>query len=421
MPYSNSQHVHCIGLSHHTAPVAMREQLSFTADDIEQAFLRAPQFGLSELVILSTCNRLELYACSENHLIVRDFLALIHNVCANRMEPHLYHYEGSAAAEHLCRVAAGLDSMVLGEPQILGQVTTAFKTATAHKALGPQLTRLFRTAIRVGKRARTETDISRNAVSISTAAIQLAQSRVRDLPHKEILLVGAGEMSQLALKHLQSRNMRKISMANRNKNRAANLLTNGRVYGLNELAIALSEADVVFTATGAPHAVIDAKLVQQVMETRHERPLVLIDLAVPRDVAPAVAHLRQVQLYDVDDLQSQVDEALWQRERAIPQVEKIIAAELARYRKQQKEAAVTPIISGLHQRAEEIRRRELERALRFLPDDVDAKTREQFEYFSQSLIKKLLHEPTARLRKEAANEHGQQYAESMRFLFDIQE
>lgn len=420
MPYSNSQHVHCLGLSHHTAPVAMREQLSFTADALEQAFFRAPEFGLSGLVVLSTCNRLELYACSDNHFLVRDFLALIHNVCANRMEPHLYHYEGTAAAEHLCRVAAGLDSMVLGEPQILGQVTGAFETATTYKAVGSQLTRLFRTAIRAGKRARTETDISRNAVSISTAAIQLAQSRVHDLADKEILLVGAGEMSQLALKHLQSRGISRLSMVNRNKQRAEHLLPHGRVYGLDELAIALHEADVVFTATSASRPLIGARLVQDVMAQRQGRPLVLIDLAVPRDVAPAVAHLRHVQLFDVDDLQSQVDEALWQRERAIPQVEKIITAELARYRQQQKEAAVTPIISGLHQRAEEIRQRELERALRFLPDDVDDKTRAQFEYFSQSLIKKLLHEPTARLRKEAANDHGQQYAESMRFLFDIQ-
>jgi glutamyl-tRNA reductase len=237
---------------------------------------------------------------------------------------------------------------------------------------------------------------------------------------KEILLIGAGEMAQLALKHLQSRGMNQLSMANRNKERAARLLPNGIVYGLDELPQALAAADLVFTATSASQPIITAALAQQVIAQRDNRPLAIIDLALPRDVAPAVAHLRGVQLYDVDDLQTQVDEALWQRERAIPQVEKIIAAELKRYPKQQREAAVTPLIADLHQRAEQIRQRELERTLRFLPADLDDQTRQQFEQFSQSLIKKLLHEPTARLRQEAANGHAKQYAESMRFLFDIE-
>lgn len=412
--------VHVVGLSHHTAPIAMREQLSFTADKTQNALAFAPQFGLDELVIISTCNRLELYAYADNYHKVRDFLATVQETCAQKLEAHLYHYGGAEAANHLCRVASGLDSMVLGEPQILGQVASAFERSTQLGAIGKNLTRLFRTAIRTGKRARTETDISQNAVSISTAAIQLAQSRVGDLQDKEILIVGAGEMAQLALKHLQSRGLEKVSIANRSVERAQCLLPDGRVYGLGDLPEALMAADVVFTATAAIVPVVTAELVQNVMAQREERPLAFVDLAVPRDVAPAVAHLLNVQLYDVDDLQSQVDEALWLRQRAVPKVEKIIGDELKRYRKKQKEAAVTPVISGLHQRAEEIRQKELERALRFLPADLDEKTREQFEYFSQSLIKKLLHEPTIRLRKEAANDHADQYVESMRFLFGIE-
>lgn len=417
---SNPNQIHCLGLSHHTASIALREQLAFSAEKLVQTLQTGRAAGISELIILSTCNRLELYAYTDSYLKLRDFLVVSQGVCAQKVEHHLYHYMDGAAAEHLCKVSAGLDSMVLGEPQILGQVTHAFETATSAQAAGPHLTSLFRTAIRTGKRARTETNIGRNAVSISTAAIQLAYSRLGDLRDRAILLVGAGEMAQLTLKHLQSRGMKRLSMANRHKERAARLLPTGTVYGLDELPQALAAADIVFTATSANQPVITAELMQHVIAQRDNRPLAIIDLAVPRDVAPAVAHLRGVQLYDVDDLQAQVDEALWERQRAIPQVEKIIAAELKRYHKQQREAAVTPLIADLHQRAEQIRQRELERVLRFLPADLDDHTRQQFEYFSQSLIKKLLHEPTARLRQQAANGRADQYAESMRFLFDIE-
>lgn len=406
----------CVGLSHHTAPVDLREKLSFTAEQLAFALGNAP---FDEIVILSTCNRLEVYASAVSYEAIRDYLAEVRQVCSRKLEPHLYRYSGTQVVRHLCQVAAGLDSMVLGEPQILGQVTAAYETAVAQQTSGSRLTALFRTALRAGKRARSETNIARNSVSVSSAAVALVSQHTGALANQRVAILGAGEMAQLALKNLVGRGVRDITLVNRRVARAASLASHYgvRVMGLDALAEVLQTADVLFTATSATHTLIGPDMVARAMSGR-SCPLVLADLAVPRDIDPAVADLPLVRLFDVDDLRQQVDDALLLRQKEVPQVERIIQEELRRYAQKEREAAVRPLITDLHRQADVIRQRELARALRFLPD-VDDAVRDQMVLFSQSLVKKLLHEPTKRLRAQAHEEGIDAHVESVRRLFAL--
>lgn len=414
--------IHCVGLSHDTAPVAVREQATLGATNLAAALAYASSH-FAELVIVSTCNRVEFYTVGPSYRAVCDFIAERCGLSARTLEPYLFHHSGMAAAEHLFGVAAGLDSMMLGEPQILGQVTGAFETAVAHKSIGPVLTTLFRAAIRVGKRARSETAISRNSLSISAAAMQLTAAHVGDLASKHVLVVGAGEMAQLALKNLQRRGVKQLAITNRNEERAARLASQlcGTAVSLSNLVDALHKSDVVVCATSAPGAIITRPMVAAAMRGREARPLTLTDLAVPRDVEPAVASLPQVTLFDVDDLRAQVDEGMAERQREVPKVAAIVAAELRRFGRQQREAAVRPLITDLRRQAETIRQRELARTLRHLPEDIDEKVLCQLEQLSQSLVKKLLHVPTARLREEASGGCADSHVAMLRYLFDLEE
>ncbi|HLF27461.1 MAG TPA: glutamyl-tRNA reductase [Anaerolineae bacterium] len=429
----------CLGVSHHTTPVELRERLAFSPGALRAALARFDRghTGRSqpivELVILSTCNRLELYArvqpiqqlaANVDHAgfsALIDFLAETRGIPTVEFESYVYRRTRTAAVRHLCRVAAGLDSMILGEPQILGQVTEAYEAALGQSAAGPVLSALFRTAIHAGKRARAETAISRNPASVSSVAVRLAEHVVGQLASRRVLVIGAGAMGQLAVEALRARGVAHIAVVSRSHQRAAELAQdwNGQAYRFDQLAQALSQADIVIASTGAPHTVIDPGLVHDALRTRADRPLVFIDIAVPRDVDPSVRDIPGAYVFDIDDLQSRLGGAIAERQREVPRVEAIVAQEVAAFAEWLHGIEVMPVIADLRQQAETIRQRELERTLSHLAD-LDPQTRERIERLSRALVNQLLHEPTLRLRAEASNGHAAAYAEAVRYLFGLE-
>ena len=420
----------CLGLSHNTTPIHLRERLDFTPERLT-AFLQTAttQLPLDELAIISTCNRVELYAAYRTEQITDPATALIgllaqsHNLPADSFTPHLYHYRDTAVMRHLCRVAAGLDSLVIGEPQILGQVTEAFTIAQNEGTVGLCLTALFQAAIRCGKRARSETHISRNPASVSSMAVRLAEEMVGDLSQARVLVLGAGEMAQLVLKTLHQRHVPQIEVINRTYSRAVELASHwdGQAYPWSQLAARLTQADLVITSTAAPETVIDTAVLQPILTQRSAKTeLLFIDIAVPRDVDPAVTDLPGIHRYDVDDLHQQVENSLHEREEEIPKVAAIIDAEVAILQLQVRQLEVRPIIADLRLKAESIRQQELARTRRFL-GEVDPDDWQRIERLTQSLVNKLLHEPTLRLRAEAGNGRAAEFSDTVRHLFALEE
>lgn len=394
----------CLGVNHRTAPVEVRERL---ACSLEELLSSGRSFG--EIALVSTCNRLELYGCStagpermEDALTA--LLCRATGVGEDELDGHLYARRGWDAATHLLRVATGLDSLVLGEPQILGQVTGAFTDATEAGSLGHCLTQLFRAAIRAGKRARSETAISANPASISSVALALAQQHAGDLRQRRVLVIGAGEMGRLALKALGHRGAGCVEVVNRTFARAESAAATfgGCAFPLDRLAERLAQADVVIAATGAPQPILSRQAVADAVALRPQRPLLLVDLAVPRDIDSAVDDLPGVSLYDVDDLRGSLDDALSAREAEVPAVEAIIDGEVAALQNAYREMTVRPLIKELRGKAESIRQREMERTLRNL-GDIDDTTLRHIQKFSQALVNQLLHEPTLYLKEKAVN------------------
>jgi glutamyl-tRNA reductase len=418
-----------IGLSYRTAPIAVREQLSCSVAALPTSFLETGDraSGVCELAILSTCNRVELYAAVDQEIghareLLVSLLSETTGVDTAVFDERLYFHSGSEAADHLLHVATGLDSSVLGEPQILGQVTQAYMAAIEAKTIGPVLTELFRAAIRSGKRARTETGISHNPMSTSSLAIAQAQKQAGDLKQQHCLIIGLGEMGRLAFKRLQSRGAQRISLINRTYERAANLARqhDQKAYRWEELADALATADIVISATGATQPVISADDIRQAMAARPQRSLILLDIAMPRDIAPDVVQIEGVHLWDADELQGSLDESLAARQQEVPKVERIIAEELDALLAQLRMLAVKPVIVTLREKAESIRQHEMERMLSNL-GEVDAKTMQQLQIFSRSLVNKLLHEPTIRLKIKASHDEANQYITTLNDLFDLEQ
>lgn len=428
----------CLGLSHRTAPVALRERLSCSLADVHRLLPLMARVqeangrhdclaAVQEVVILSTCNRMEIYASLEAggvspRVTLTNLLAAVHHTDLAPFADQLYFFQGWNAVDHLCHVASGLDSLVLGEPQILGQVTEAYMAAVDEGTAGPVLTATFQAAIRAGKRARTETEISSQPTSISSVAIGHAQAITGDLAEQQVLVVGLGEMARLALKALRARGVARVAVANRTKAKAATAVApwGGAAYGLDELPTALAKADVVISATGSPTPVIDKAMVAQARARRADRPLVLIDIAVPRDVDPGAAGLPGVHLFDVDDLQDTLNEALVARQTQVPRVQAIIAEEIETLDKELRELLVQPIIVDLRRKAEVIRQRELERTLRYLRD-IDPQTLDHIHHLSRSLVNKLLHEPTMRLKAHASDSDTAEFAAAVRDLFGLED
>ena len=436
-----SRHLICIGLSYRTAPVALRECARCTLSQLLTARESSAQFSvIQEIALLSTCNRLELYAVVDTDTAGEDgvdddaiadaqaerLMALWCDACQAEhtlLADHNYVLRGQEAHRHLCEVAAGLDSLVLGEPQILGQVTETFTDAIDAKAIGPLLTALFRSAIRVGKRAHNETAISSRPVSISSVAVATAEATLGPLAQRKAVVVGVGEMGVQALKTLQGRGVQDVVVVNRTVAKADVLAKRFgyRAAPLTALPALLADADLVLSATGAPAQILTGPLIEAARSQRGPEPLMLIDVAVPRDIDPDVRALDGVFLLDIDELNTTVDEALESRQEQIPRVNAIIEEETAAFHKTMSELEVEPVIADLRKRAEQIRQAELARTIRFLGEDVDPATLKHIQHLSRALVNKLLHEPTVALKKQATNGHAAEYASTVQDLFGLSE
>jgi glutamyl-tRNA reductase len=408
-----------IGISHRVAPVELRERVLLDLDASASLGRELAAEGV-EAVCLSTCNRTELYLAGESSSAVAEraigLLADRARLDEGDLRAVLYRLEDEAAGIHLFRVAAGLDSMVPGEGEILGQVRDAFEAGTT----GPVLDRLFSQAIHAGKKVRTETAIAESPASVSSAAAALAAQVFGDLEGCNVLLVGAGRMGELAARNLVSRGAKIAVVANRSPDKARELAARfgGRGVGLDDAAAELSAVDVVLASTSAPGHVLTRTDVERVLAARKGRPLFLIDIAVPRDLDPAIHELDGCYLYDIDDLESVVAESLAGRRREAGRAEEIVLAEAERFRAWQASRDVVPAIASLRALAEEIRESELERASSRLDQLTDAE-RSAVESVTSRIVDKLLHRPTVKMKEAAAGADGAVYADALRDLFDL--
>jgi glutamyl-tRNA reductase len=407
-------HITLIGISHKTAPVAVRERFAFTPEELPEAL---PRFG-GAAVLLSTCNRTEVYLTAHHPIAAGSVIALLRELKGGADVPDdaFYHIENNDAARHLFRVAAGIESMVLGEAEILGQVRVAFSAATAADTHNAVLSQLFHEAIRVGRRARSETQIGRHAVSVSSTAVALAKRTLGELSSRTVLVVSAGEAGKLAARNLAKHGASRLLVTSRNRDRARELAADlgGEPVAFDRLGAAMAKADIVISSSAAPDFLIGTREVRQALASRDGRPLLLIDIAVPRDVDPAVRELPQVHLYDIDDLQAVVEENRNSRRREVASVERIIDEGLVRFTAWLRARGVVPTVAALRERADTVREAELARTLRRLPD-LTPKERAAVEAMANALIKKLLHNPIDRLK----GPDGERYVGVLRELFAL--
>lgn len=416
----NSVKLICLGLSHATTPIALRERFALPGDTLKGFLI--PRSGVREYAILSTCNRLEVYAAlpdADNSRLL-TLLESISGLSREFFADYLYRYDGLDVVRHLAQVAAGLDSLVIGESQIIGQVVQAFETARQCGVTGAVLDALSRSAIRAGKRARTETEISRNPVSISSVAVRLAHDALGDLNKVRVLIIGAGEMAGLAVEALRKRGVGEIVIVNRTLQAAEALAERceGKALPLDHLDKALANTDLVIASSGAPFMIVTPALLHRVTTAQREFPLVFIDIAVPRNISPEVTRLPNIRYYDIDALKAAQDEGRAGRERTIPQVEAIVSEEVAAYQEWERQQQVAPIIASLYARAETIRQAEIERSLRRWPNAGDAE-RKRLEALTEAVINRLLHQAILHLKANAGEEQVAQYAAMLQELFAL--
>ena len=413
-----------VGLNHSSAPVEIREQLAFTDAELEtslQSLVGA--FELGEATILATCNRSEIYAVCDTHdgsERILQFLSAGRDLDVERLRPSLYEFTDAEAADHLFRVACGIDSLVIGESQILGQVRDALEAAQRHQSARLLLNELFQRALKVGKRARTETDIGRGHLSISTAAVELA-SRIFDrLEGKSALLIGAGEMMTLTAQYLVDGGIGSMMVANRTPERAAELARGfaGEALSLDEFPQRMHTVDIVISSTAAPGFVLQADVVREAMARRKGLPLFLIDIAVPRDIDPAVRELDNVFLFDIDDLEQVVQANRQEREREIQKVEELIVQEHAEYTHWLNALDAGPLIREMRQRAEQLRQQELQRWTGRLAH-LSAEDRATVEAVLRGYANKLLHEPSVQIKDLANADDGYLRLDTIRRVFNL--
>jgi glutamyl-tRNA reductase len=422
------------GLNHRTATIDIRERFTLNSCglDVVHGELRRladKSPALQEVVVISTCNRLEVYAAASEveagWAAIGEYLADLYGASADELDGLLYHVQDDEAVRHLMRVTAGLDSLILGEPQILGQVAAAFEAAKAAGSHGPVLSHLFSHALHCGKRARTETAIGNYTTSISHAAALLAEQKLGPLAQRHALVIGAGEMAELAAKALHQHGIATITCVNRTQERALRIVerVGGRALAWPQLEEALLHTDMVISATSAPHVVLPAEQVAAIQARRGARPLLLIDIALPRDIDVAVDGVAGVQRYDIDHLRDTVDANLARRQAAIPDVERIIEGEAACYLYWLNERTVVPALVELRRRAEEVAGAELERTLRRIEhrSGQDELVEQEVAQLAHRIVAKLLHLPTVRLKAHAAHGNGDAYAEALEELFALGE
>ena len=418
-------HIVVVGADHTTASIALRERLACSSRQVPQVLAAASEV-MQECVLLSTCNRIELYAICADSIQGRAALLRIlskeREVAYDELDLHCYTLVDEQAIEHLFGVACGLYSLVPGEPQIQGQVVDALEIAQGGGYAGPLTSALFRAAVVVGKRARSETAISRNAVSISHVAVQLARHLFTHFQEASVLLVGSGQMSELAARNLCDNGAQRLVIINRTHTNAVNLAQSlGATHRtFAELAEALIEADIVISSTTAPRAIITTELMQRVIERRAGRSLLLIDIALPRDIDPAVGTLRGIHLYNLDDLQAEAERGIHLRLQEVEHVRAIIAEELVAFQRWLASLSVVDTISDLRQHADILRQQELARTLRQLPPSLSEREVAAVQELTTRLINKLLHTPMLRLKDAAVSGQGHVYAEAMRYLFNLE-
>ena len=394
--------IFALGINHKTAPVALREQVAFAPEQLPEALRElTTQTCISDAVILSTCNRTELYfngnTTQAEQVIV--WLAQFHAIDSNELQPHLYLHQNIAAAEHLMQVASGLDSLVLGEPQILGQVKQAYNQARNAGTVNPQFERLFQKTFAVAKQVRTETDIGANAVSVAFAAVSLAKQIFGNLAKVRVLLIGAGETIELVAKHLQEQGANALTVANRTYERAVLLAQqfDASAITLAQVPAQLNEADIVISSTASTLPIVGKGMVEQALKQRKHKPMFLVDLAVPRDIEQQVAELEDAYLYTVDDLQSIVAQNLNNRQQAAEQAKQMISLGAAEYAQWLTLQGSVDWVRDYRQRCEQVRTDLLAKALNQLTAGQDAE--KVLAELSTKLTNRLMHSPTKAIRQ----------------------
>ncbi len=395
-----------VGLNHKTAEVEVREKIAFDGNklgDASDILKTNPQ--VKENIILSTCNRVELYAnvkdAAEGTEGIKKFLSDFHNIPREILDKSLYVHDGGSAIKHIFRVASSLDSMVVGEPQILGQLKDAYEFSLKRKSTGILLNRLMKKAFSVAKRVRTETKIAESAVSISFAAVELAKKIFEDLSTKTFMLIGAGEMAELAAKHLINNGVKDVIVTNRTYERAEELARefNGKPVQFENFLQELVHTDIVICSTGAPHYILTKEHMHKIMKQRKNRQMFIIDIAVPRNIDPEINDMDNVYLYDIDDLKGVIDKNTQVRNREAEKAEKIVDAEIEAFLKWQASLSSVPAIVALREKAEAIRKEEVEKTMRKL-GGLKQEEIQAVEALTNSIVNKLIHPPTAALKSE---------------------
>ena len=410
--------VSVIGVNHRTAPIEIRERLAWPASDVPGVLSRISGDRGHPVALLSTCNRIEFYLGSSS-AAARD---AVWNAAADRLgesaEPFAYMHEERDAVRHVFRVAAGLDSMILGEAQIQGQVRAAWEAARG--STGPILARLLQDALNVGGRVRAETTIGRGAASVPSASVDLAKKIFGQLKGRKALVLGSGEMAELATECLVREGVQATVVAHLHLEQAASIAAKvgGEAVEFDDAWERFASVDIVLTSTAAPHAIVTASKIREAIAARHRRPLCIMDIAVPRDVAPEVGDLPNVLLYDIDDLQGVVDATISLRQERVPEADQIVSDETERFWEWYQGRRVVDVVRALRDNAEDLRLHELKRAMKKL-GHLSAEDRSQVEYLTKALLQKFLHTPTVRLRGAAGNGSDHDIAEALRYAFDL--
>ncbi len=418
--------LYCLGLNHRTAPLELRERLSLSEEQVSAALADGRNGSrpspFEETVILSTCNRIEIYALTsgEGFREMGSFLASSCSMSSAEIEAHLYRLDGIETVRHLLRVAAGLDSPVLGEAQILGQVARALELARRAATAGPILTRLFLQAVHAGKRARSETSLAQRPASLPALAASLSAEFVPELSHAQVVVLGAGEMAEVSTEALRKRGAGKILVLNRSLDHARRLARRWKAEAgsFRDLASGLRCADILIASVSASRALVSTRMVAEAMSVRPDRPLLAIDLAVPRNLEPAAAQVPGVRLYDIDHLNHRLYQERSGREQEVPKVEAILVEEEAHWLEFQRTREVTPLIADLRRKAEDIRRGELQKTLGRLPD-LSASEQARIDSLTQAIVNKLLHTPITRLKDLAGRPEAADLNALAGELFDL--
>ncbi|NHN30120.1 glutamyl-tRNA reductase [Paenibacillus agricola] len=420
-------HIVVAGLNYRTAPVSIREQFTFTERDLPAALheLKAMK-SVMECVIVGTCNRTELYIVVDREHVcghyIREFIEKRFGIARDEFNKHLYIYENEKAIDHLFRVASGLDSMVVGETQILGQVKDAFLLAQQKKTTGIMFNTLFKQAVTFAKRAHTETGIGDNPVSVSYAAVELGKRIFGSYDQKKVLIIGAGKMSELTVKHLYANGADKVIVANRTLARAQELAEkfHGVACTMDKLGACLDEVDIVISSTGAAELVLTREQVALALQKRRSRPLFMIDIAVPRDLDPAIGDLPNVFLYDIDNLQSIVNNHLQERQETAVLIEEMITKELIAFEQWTKTLGISPLIQALQTKASSIHEETMDSLTKKLPD-LDERELKIIRKLTKSIVNQMLKDPVNRIKEMAAERHGDEALDYFTKIFALEE